>query len=477
VIKLLGFAPDSDPTTPGVMTACTNVIPTVGGFRGAPVAASVGASALAAACQGATLLTSLDGTRRLIAGTATKLYELAGASWTDRSRGANYSIGSDRWSIVQYANTTLAVTPSAVVQSSTTGAFADVASSPQAKIVESAQGFAVVFNTSSYSDEWYCCAQYDPSDWALSVTTQCVKGRLVGSPGPITAAKRFGDKIVAYKLGSMYLGSYVGAPEVWRWDQVSTDVGCVGQDSVVDTPAGHIFMGADSLYVFDGTTPRQIGAGVIRDWLVRDMIGAYQFKATLLFDRGNMLVWVYYPGAGSTAGALNRCTVYDITNNRFGCADSEIEAVLSYSTGAVTYTAGSPSITTYASATGIPYNSPFWISGAVTPAVFNTSHVLSTLSGANSSGSFTSGDLGDDEGYRMCRALRVRYTAKPTTSTCTGYVKDESGATVATGSSASVNDGRHDMRQTARWHRFKVDTTGDFEATGIRPEFVETGKR
>jgi hypothetical protein len=48
---------------------------------------------------------------------------------------------------------------------------------------------------------------------------------------------------------------------------------------------------------------------------------------------------------------------------------------------------------------------------------------------------------------------------------------------VATGSSASVNDGRHDMRQTARWHRFKVDTTGDFEATGIRPEFVETGKR
>ena len=51
---LLGFAPDADPTTPGVITECTNLIPFEAGMKGAPVATSVGAAALAAACRGIT---------------------------------------------------------------------------------------------------------------------------------------------------------------------------------------------------------------------------------------------------------------------------------------------------------------------------------------------------------------------------------------------------------------------------------------
>ena len=486
MIKLLGFAPDADSTTPGVLTACTNFIPTTGGFKGAPAPANVEAAALAAACRGASLLTDLTGARRLIAGTVDHLYELAGATWTDRSRsaaptsGTAYALGTDdRWSIVQYANKTLAVTPTDYIQESTTGQFTNVAGSAtntlKAKIIEAAQGFAVVFNTVNFTDEWYCCAHYDPTDWTPAVSTECVKGRLIGSPGPILAAKRFGDRIVAYKLDSMYLGSYVGAPEVWRWEQVSTDVGCVGQDAVVDTPAGHIFMGKDSLYVYDGTTPRPLGVGVIRDWLARDIAGSYQFKTSLLFDKTAMLVWIYYVGAGATV--VNRCVVYDLTGSRFGVAHTSVEAVLTYSPGTGTYTTGSPTITTYESPATVPYDSLLWITGANTPAVFNTAHSLCSLAGSNVSASFTTGDFGDDEGYRMCRNLRVRYTSAPTTSVTTGYTTDELGTTLVAGSSASKADGRHPMRQTARWHSFKVDTTGDFKVTGIRPEFVEAGRR
>jgi hypothetical protein len=109
--------------------------------------------------------------------------------------------------------------------------------------------------------------------------------------------------------------------------------------------------------------------------------------------------------------------------------------------------------------------------------VVNGSHVVSTLSGTCAASSFTTGDIGDDEGYRTCSNLRVRYTAKPTTSTATGYTKDAEGDAVATGSSQAQADGRHNLRQTARWHRFKVDTTGDFTVTAVRPEFREGGRR
>jgi len=92
--KLLGFSPDLDPTTPGVVTACVNFIPYEAGMAGAPSASTpTSTPALAAACVGGVVITKLDDTRRIIAGTATKLYELSGGSWTDVSRAGNYTGG------------------------------------------------------------------------------------------------------------------------------------------------------------------------------------------------------------------------------------------------------------------------------------------------------------------------------------------------------------------------------------------------
>lgn len=474
---LLGFAPDADPTTPGVLTACTNLIPFEAGMRGAPAATTVGASALASACRGIVSTSDLSGNRRLLAGTGTKLYELNGTTWTDRSRAANYTLSTDdRWSFIQYANATLAATPTAVIQRSTTGAFADVAGAPQAKLIEAAQGFAVAFNTSANADAWYCSAYLDDTNWTLSVANQCVTGRLIGGSGPINAARRFGDNLVAYKSGSMFVGTYVGAPEVWRWTQVSTDVGCVGQDAVVDTAIGHVFVGRDNVYVFDGTTPRPLATGTIRKWLFADMAGGYQFKAQCLWDRANSLVWIFYATAGGD-GTPNRCAVYHTLTQRWGLAHQTVQAVVNYTSPSVTYDGGAAAVTTYDSGPAVPFDSLFWVAGATNPAVVSSSNTLSTLSGACANASFTTGDFGDDEGYRTCSNLRVRYTAKPTTSTATGYTKDAGGDTVATGSSQAQADGRHNLRQTARWHRFKVDTTGDFTVTAVRPEFREGGRR
>lgn len=478
MIPLLGFSPDVDPTTPGVLTDCENVIPFEGGLKGAPVAVTVGAAALAAACRGASVVSDLAGNRRLFAGTSTKLYELSGTSWTDRSRGANYTLGTDdRWAYVQFGDSTIAVTPSAIVQRSTSGAFADVAGSPQAKLVESAAGFVMVLNTSVSEDQWHCSAYLDETDWVTSLTTQSASGRLVGGSGPINAARRFGDDIVAYKGGTMFVGRYVGAPEIWRWVQVSNDIGCVGQDAVVDTAVGHIFVGRDNVYIYDGTTPRPVpGYELIRRWLFGDMSPTYRYKTQCLWDRVNHLVWIYYPSAGST-GTVDRCAVYHVLKGQWGIAHSTIEATVSYNTPTSTYDGGITGVTTYDSGPAIPFDSLYWISGQSNPAVFTASHVLSTLSGECASASFTTGDFGDDDGYVDCMEFRVRYTQKPTTSAATGAYKDDAGNLVTMSTANSLNDGRHDARQSGRWHRFEVETTGDFKATAVRPKFIEGGKR
>jgi hypothetical protein len=98
MVRLIGLAPDMPPTTPGVMTACANMVPTEDGFAAAPSAvAPSGVGALIAQCRGGAVVGLINGTRRIFAGTAARLYELSGTSWVAgrvRTRAARTAAGA-----------------------------------------------------------------------------------------------------------------------------------------------------------------------------------------------------------------------------------------------------------------------------------------------------------------------------------------------------------------------------------------------
>lgn len=475
MIPFIGFAPDADPTQPGVITDCDQIIPYEAGIRSAPKGVDRGISALDDECRGAAVLTDLNGNRNVWAGTETALYENLIVGWSDRSRSGGYTLGTDaRWSFIQYGNSAIAATPGTVLQRSTGAAFADIAGAPMAKLVEAAQGFVMALNTSNSVDEWHCSAYLDDTDWTLDVTTQCVSGRLVGGSGPINAARRFGDDIIAYKSGAMFIGRYQGPPAVWGWQIISNDVGCVGQEAVADTPRGHVFVGRDNVYLFDGTVPRPLATGTIRKWLFADMNPEYQFKTSLLWDRVNHVVWIFYCSASSTT--LNRCVAFHIITERWGAAHQAIEATININSPSLTYT-GNAQITTFDTGPEIPFDSPFWIAGAAQPAVFDTSHVVKQLSGTAESSYFVTGDIGDDAGYTFCDEVRLRYTQEPASSSMTAMVRDTADGVLETSSTTTASDGKHDARQTGRWHRFRFDTEGDFKLSGVIPKLKPSGRR
>ena len=293
--SLLGFTPDAPTTTPGIILDCTQFIPYDSGMRAAPGPRSL-ADALAAACRGAVTVTKLAGTRRVFAGSSTKLYELSGTTWSDVSRGASYTLGSNAvWSFTQFGDTSVASSIDNVIQTSTAGAFADQATAPQATIVEavlsSGGGFVMAFNTvdATYGtspDRWWCCAINDETSWTVSLSTQATSGRLLSSPGAITAAKAFGDQNIAYKDRSLYLGRYVGSPAVWQWDLIPGDVGCIGVDAVTDIGgAGHVFVGRSDIMLFDGTRPQSIAEGQVRQWFYNNVSQAYLYRTSVLHDK------------------------------------------------------------------------------------------------------------------------------------------------------------------------------------------------
>lgn len=472
MVPIQGFAPDADPTTPGIFTDCSNVVPFEAGFRGAPTGQPTTAAALAAACNGAVVATRLDGTRRVFAGTTTNLYELSGTTWTSRTRtvGGAYTGGTDtRWSFCQFGDTTLAANLSDTIQGSSSGAFADIATAPKAKIIVSAtNNFVVAFNTvdGTYGvspDRWWCCAQANQNDWTPSVSTLATTGRLVATEGQIQAALPLGNYVVAYKARGVYLGSFVGAPVVWQWDLIpGGEAGCVGQEAVCDIGGAHFIVGTDNFWFFDGTRPVPVGDGIVRQWFFNNSNATFRYRTKCVYDKQNKVVRIHYPSLNG-GGSVDSCLVVHVVKQpfRFGRSDFTVQAPLFFIANGTTVDGMNSFGATVDALPNIPVDSQYWQAGGQSAAYFDTTNTLRTLNGACDTSSFTTGDFGDDDQVTMISRFRVRFSQSPTSASATGFFKFNAGDSLRSGPTGSINDGKFDVRQSGRFHRIRVDMTGD----------------
>lgn len=481
MMPLTGFAPDADATTPGLIASCTNLIPYLNGMEGAPEPATPASTpALASACLGAAVVTKLDDTRRIIAGTTTKLYELSAGAWVDIGRAAAYNGGVDtRWAITQFGDATLCANRADVIQRSTGAAFADVATAPKAEIIFSVGAFVMALNTNDGSekpDGWHCCAAFDDTSWTPSLATQATSGRLVATAGKLTAGMRLGEYAIAYKQRSIYLGQYVGAPTVWNWLQVpGGDAGCVGKEAICDIGGAHFFVGDDNIWIFDGTRPVPVADGLVRQFFFDNSNPAYRYRTICVFDRQKNLVWVFYPALGSITP--DSAIVYHVTAKKWGVANRSIEAALNYVSGGVTID-GLPSISpTIDGLSAYSFDSQFWLTGGKSMSIFNTSHQLQSMTGESVSSSMTTGEVGDDEGVTALNKIRLRYANAPDSASVQTYIQMNSGVGFTAAATGSVLDGKFDLRQSARWHKAVFSFTGAVRITGMDADLTPAGGR
>jgi len=481
MIPLTGFAPDADVTTPGLITWCTNLIPYQNGMEGAPEPVTPASTpALAAACRGAAVVTKLDDTRRIIAGTTTKLYELSAGAWVDIGRAAAYNGGVDtRWSIAQFGDATLCANRADVIQRSTGAAFADVATAPKAEILFTVGAFVMALNTNDGSekpDGWHCCAAFDETSWTPSLATQATSGRLVATAGKLTAGMRLGEYAIAYKMKSIYLGQYVGAPTVWNWLQVpGGEAGCIGKEAICDIGGAHFFVGDDNIWIFDGTRPVPVAEGFVRQFFFDNSNPSYRYRTICVFDKQKNLVWVFYPSLGSTTN--DSALVYHITAKKWGVANRSIEAALNYVAGGVTIDGLSAISATIDGLSAYSFDSQFWLAGGRSLSIFNTSHQLQSMTGVSVSSSMTTGDVGDDDAVSALNKIRLRYAVSPIAATVQTFIQQNSGTGFTSGTAGTVLDGKFDLRQSARWHKATFTFTGPVRVTHMDADLTPAGGR
>lgn len=477
---IVGFSPDADPTTPGVLTDCSNVIPYEAGFKGAPTPVAIAVSTLAAEARGAVVATRLDGSRRVFAGTQTKLYELNGTTWTDRSAGTYTGSSESRWSFCQFGDTTIASNLADAMQSSAAGNFAAIAGAPRAKIVVSASSnFVLAFNTNEATygaspDRWWCCAQSNQTDWTPNVATSANTGRLIAVEGAIQAALTLGNYVVAYKQRAVFMGTYVGAPVVWQWDLIpGGEAGAVGPEAVCDVGGAHFIVGDDNFWIFDGTRPVPLGTGVNRQWFLDNSSPVFRYRTKAIYDKQNNLVRVNYPSLASS-GMCDACLVFHLGKKQWGRADAVVEAPVNYISPGVTIDGLDAYASTIDTLPNIPLDSQYWLAGGRVAAYFNAAHQLVSMNGATGPSSFTTGDMGDDDAVTMIDRARIRFLQSPSTAVATGQFKFNEGDALQSGAGSAINDGKFDLRQSGRFHRIRFDFTGDHRESAFdaKPQVV-----
>jgi hypothetical protein len=277
-VKLLGFAPDLPPDTPGVFTASSGVVPTERGFSNTASPQILSDTFLDDAAQTGAVLTKVDGSQRIFGALSTKIYELVAGVPTTRLSG----VTGGGWSFGQMGDASLVCSRTMGLYSSTTTTFSSVAGAPKASILVTPslpqKQFAMLFDVDAsgiggdnLGDQVYWSAAADYTDWTPDVATECGANRVTDLGGPFTAATSYRDGILCWKARGMYLGTYVGGSGIWSFERISADIGCIGKNAVVLANDSVIWADAFGIWQYDGSYPHLL-PGAVHSWWARNVI-------------------------------------------------------------------------------------------------------------------------------------------------------------------------------------------------------------
>jgi len=481
-IPLVAWAPDADPTQPGVLTDVENMLPTRRGYASEPGLddSSPYSLSLGTAPAGAATLTYKAGTVPFVA-TSLTLTGFVGGTWStlNRTTPAYTAASADTpWRFASFSTPSngiiaLAVQAQNILQAktdSTAGPFANVTAAPSASCIATQRGFVLLANYTTggttTSDGWICSALEDHTDWTPDIATQSASGRLTATPGEIVRLVPFRDYVIAFKRYSMYRGTYVGAADnTWSWPVVSRSVGLVWHDAVCEADGVLYWLGFDGFYRYGGGEVQRI-ASAPWEWLQATFSNTafLDYRQQCVYDGAQRVVrWqLYYPIAGTTQKLQ---LTYHPDTDRWGKR-------LTPDLGAM-FTL--PSVSVYTSPKGVKV----WTPGVGYLLKDGTNHVLSIARETADPGvsSVTTGDIGDDEQVFALTRVRARYTTFNGAGVATHFYRMNLDEPLTTGATSARLDGKFDVTHSARWHRVKFSHTDLSEITGFRVETPQAGRR
>jgi hypothetical protein len=476
IIPFGEYAPDLPALGNTGAPTAKNVIPHAKGYKKFPRLSNY-SSALTAYCRGAFSAMDTIGDVSSYTGDATKLYRLVGTTMTDSSKVGGYSCAADSyWEFAKYDNQAVATNFDDTMQVITLGGsqFADLGGSPpKARHISVVGDFLVVGNTFDSSDgnvpnrvRWPGIGT--TTSWTISDTTQADFQDLQGNGGWLQAIVGTQERGVIFQERAIWLMTYVGSPVVFQLDKVEDARGAFAPRSVLSVGGMIPYLADDGFYIYSGGQSIPIGANKIDRTFLADLNDDYLHRVTAAAIPNDKVVIWSYPGSGSADGTPNKCLLYNWVSQRWCFAEFDHELIFRAMSVGVTLD-GLDSIG-YSNLDTVPFSldSKVWMGGKLQLAGFDTSHRLSYFTGTALDATLETGEFQAIPGKRA-EIINTTPLVDGGTHTVQVGTRETQAGTVSWGSASTENaSGQCPVRSNARYHRGRVNITGDFnDAIGI----------
>lgn len=482
-VKFGEYLPDLPSYENPGATVAKNVIPNAIGYLPLPALTTV-TDALTARCRGAFAVRDKDSNSYNYAGDATKLYVQSTTTMTDvsRSAGGAYTTATDEfWEFVKWDEQVIATNFNDAPQVITMGGanFAALSGTPpKARHIAIVGQFVVMANLDESGTlnpikvRW--SGINDETAWTASASTQSdsqiLQSAAQNGGGWIMRLSGHGNYGLVFQEYSVWRMTYIGSPAVFQFDEIQPGVGTPSRNSVVTVGDLTFFLGQDGFYeIINGTTVVPIGANKVDKTIIADIDSANMEMVIGAADpTRRIVVWIYPDQDG--AGIPNKAVIYDWVNKRWTTAEFDSEWI--YSGLGAGYTLETlDTLSGSIDALESSLDSREYTGGSLQLSAFETDHKKSVFSGTAMSAMLETpefqlsamGEIPADK-KALLRGVRPMVDGSNTTLTVQLGTRDNQDDNVSYGSSSSPESDTNiaHFRSTSRYHRVRVNTSGDF---------------
>jgi hypothetical protein len=490
-LKFGDWLPDlADFENPG-STLVKNVIPFQGSYLPVQSVSQI-SDALNARCRGAISARDKTGQVYSYAGNETKLYELSGNVHADvTNTGGAYALNSEEnWEFAKYGEKIIAVNidenPQVITFADAN--FADLAGSPpKARAITIANEFIVLGNINDGTArpqriQW--SALGNSESWTPDADTQADFQDLYSEAnhggGWVQSLIGTDQGFTVICEYTMFRGTYVGSPKIFDIVEVNSGVGTPCKNSIIKEGRLTHFLGQDGFYqLIDGTQLKPISDNRVSKYFLNDYDSTYPERVIGAQDPVNKIVAWIYPGAGNSSGTPNQILFYDWINDKWGNAEIDLEWIYNAIGQGVTveqldsYSASIDTLSPH-------LDSRFWKGGALQLAIYDSAQKKGTLGGTALDAIIETNEAQAFEGSRSyLSGVRPLVDGSATQTVQVGTRDLQTGTTAWTSAvSPETDTGIAPFRSDARYHRIRVNTSGDFDhCVGVDIFAQPTGKR
>ena len=486
MIKFGEWLPDQPDMENSGVTVATNVIPTINGYRSINSFGSV-SNAGDAKLKGLYAVKDNSGTVNLFAGNETKLYKF-NASTSDLDNvtksGGSYSLSADneRWRFIQFGTSVIACggigEPLQEFTLGTDTLFADLAGTPpKADFVAVVRDQVWTANIDEgsgrvpYRVRW--SAINDATSW--TVGTDQADFQDIPDAGAITGIVG-GTYATILMEKSIVRASYVGTPLIYQIDKVETTRGCTFSGSVANIGQFIFFLNEDGFYLFDGRSSQAIGQEKINKFFFNDAnIGQIDKISAAVDPENNIVVWSYVSNSSLT-NTPDKLLIYNYVLKRWSIAEVEADLIAPFYTAGYTLEQLDNLASNMDGLTGA-LDSNIYKGGTLLFGGSKDSKIFA-FNGSPLTATIETSEFSLNKGKRSIITRSIPYYKDGSVTVQIGTRNTSSETVNFSTANALNNDGFIEHRDQGRFHRFRMNISGNWNiAQGFEVEGQALGRR